>query len=109
LILRLTTPSSVIISPPAPARRASLRRGSTHRLHSPYADLGATLGSDSHEMAGSVTRTRKEDLEMARNQRGQLPVMPRKQEWRTDHADSGRQGYEWGWRLSFRAWLDASG
>jgi hypothetical protein len=39
---------------------------------------------------------------MARNKRGQLPVMPRKQEWQTDHADSGRQGYEWGWRLSFR-------
>jgi hypothetical protein len=39
---------------------------------------------------------------MARNQRGQLPVMSRKQEWQTDHADSGRQGYECGWRLSFR-------
>jgi hypothetical protein len=39
---------------------------------------------------------------MARNQRGQLPVMSRKQERQTDHADSGRQGYECGWRLSFR-------
>jgi hypothetical protein len=39
---------------------------------------------------------------MARNQQGPLPVMSRKQERQTDHADSGRQGYECGWRLSFR-------
>ena len=36
-------------------------RASARRLHSPYADLGATLWSGSHEMARSVTRTRNKE------------------------------------------------
>jgi hypothetical protein len=49
LTLRLTTPSSVIISPPAPACCATRRRGSSRGLHSPDTDAGAKLAVRTRE------------------------------------------------------------